>query len=91
MNRSPREIVDGVLARVPDTAPEKEELKRRFNAILEASPIPQGSLPYTTPEQFTEVDRQRVTAICQACGAVLGDPASADWKQAVVQYLSTGV
>lgn len=88
MDRTAQEIVEGVLACIPDSAPEKEVLKRRFDEIL-VRRVPDPK--FAAPEVRGFYNQRKILDICAACSEVLGDPSGADWKQRVVEYLAAGV
>lgn len=88
MPRTAQEIADGVLGCVPESAPEKGTLRRRFRKIMDPAMVPDPR--FSAPEVRGFHDQRRIGEICRVCAEVLGNPAGVDWKERIVQYLAAG-
>jgi hypothetical protein len=85
MARTPQEIVESVLACIPDSAPEKEVLRAHFDADMKTPMFP--NLSCATPEVLQAKDIRRIADGCQACQEVFGDLSWPDWKEELAAYL----
>ena len=88
MTRTSKQIVNGILERIPDSAPEKDILVTRFKKFMER---PSDMDPrYHPPEMYRQHECALIKKICIACEEVLGNPTTAEWKAKVSLYLRTG-
>ncbi|USN53195.1 MAG: hypothetical protein H6760_03395 [Candidatus Nomurabacteria bacterium] len=90
MLRSAEEVSAGILERIPESAPEREILRQRFDEIMREIGPDQNSLPFTSPEMLQGYDGLRIQGFCNACTETIGDPSGSEWKLAVASYLSSG-
>ncbi|OGF34456.1 hypothetical protein A2482_02100 [Candidatus Falkowbacteria bacterium RIFOXYC2_FULL_48_21] len=87
-NRTSIQIINGILERIPDSAPEKNRLVARFKDIT--GRFRDKDPRYLPPEVFRQTEGKIIKALCEACAEVLGDQTTVEWKEKVSLYLRTG-